>query len=58
MQKYRIVPKQGNLLWELVQGMRLEPEQKELFKNSAIQHVEVQGSSWEIAMISQSLILL
>ncbi|WP_029544466.1 PolC-type DNA polymerase III [Selenomonas sp. AB3002] len=56
MQKYRIVPKQGNLLWELVQGMRLEPEQKELFKNSAIQHVEVQGSSWEIAMISQSLI--
>ena len=56
MQKYRIVPKQGNLLWELVQGMRLEPEQKELFKNSAIQHVEVQGTSWEIAMISQSLI--
>ena len=56
MHKYRIVPKQENLFWDLVQGMRLEPEQRELFKNSSIQHVEVSGSSWEIVLISQSLI--
>ena len=56
MQKYRIVPRQENMLWELVQGMRLEPEQRELFKNSSIQHVEVSEGGWEIVIIAQSLI--
>ncbi len=58
MQKYRIVPRQDNLLWELVQGMKLEPEEKDLLKNGLIQHVEVSSctNSWEIALVSQLLI--
>ena len=50
MQKYRIVPRQDNLLWELVQGMKLEPEEKDLLKISSC------TNSWEIALVSQLLI--
>ena len=58
MQKYRIVPKQENMFWQLVQGMSLDEGQKELMKAATIRHVEVctKRSSWEIALTSQTLI--
>ncbi len=58
MQKYRIVPKQENMFWQLVQGMSLDEGQKELMKAATIRHVEVctKKSSWEIALTSQTLI--
>ena len=58
MQKYRIVPSQDNMFWQLIQGMRLTDEQKELLKACTIRHVEVSPhtSTWEIALTSQLLI--
>ena len=58
MQKYRIVPQQENMFWQLVQGMTLDDEQKELMKTATIRHVEVctKTNSWEIVLISQTLI--
>ena len=58
MQKYRIVPKQENMFWQLVQGMSLDDMQKELMKSASIRHVEVctKTNSWEIALMSQTLI--
>ncbi|WP_033170817.1 PolC-type DNA polymerase III [Selenomonas sp. ND2010] len=58
MQKYRIVPQQENMFWQLVQGMTLDDEQKELMKSASIRHVEVctKTNSWEIVLISQTLI--
>ncbi|MDD6133312.1 MAG: PolC-type DNA polymerase III [Selenomonadaceae bacterium] len=58
MQKYRIVPQQENMFWQLVQGMALDDEQKELMKTASIRHVEVctKTNSWEIVLISQTLI--
>ena len=58
MQKYRIVPSQDNMFWQLVQGMRLTDGQKELLKACTIRHVEVSPhtSTWEIALNSQLLI--
>ena len=58
MQKYRIVPQQENMFWQLVQGMALDDEQKELMKSASIRHVEVctKTNSWEIVLISQTLI--
>ena len=58
MQKYRIVPSQDNMFWQLVQGMRLTDGQKELLKACTIRHVEVSPhtSTWEIALTSQLLI--
>ena len=35
MQKYRIVPQQENMFWQLVQGMALDDEQKELMKSAS-----------------------
>ena len=58
MQKYRIVPQQENMFWQLVQGMTLDDEDKTLLKNAVIRHVEVsvKESLWEIALTSQTLI--
>ncbi len=58
MQKYRIVPQQENMFWQLVQGMTLSDEDKTLLKNAVIRHVEVsvKNSAWEIALTSQTLI--
>ncbi|WP_026766733.1 PolC-type DNA polymerase III [Selenomonas ruminantium] len=58
MQKYRIVPQQENMFWQLVQGMTLDEEDKTLLKNAVIRHVEVsvKESLWEIALTSQTLI--
>lgn len=58
MQKYRIVPKQENMFWQLVQGMSLDDKQKELIKSASIRHVEVctKRNRWEIALMSQNLI--
>jgi DNA polymerase-3 subunit alpha (Gram-positive type) len=58
MKKFRIVPKKENAFWQLVQGMTLDDEQKELLKSAVIRHVEVCGqtNSWEIALMSQTLI--
>ncbi|MBQ1613491.1 MAG: PHP domain-containing protein, partial [Selenomonas sp.] len=58
MQKYRIVPQQDNMFWQLVQGMTLDDEEKTLLKNAVIRHVEVsvKNSAWEIALTSQTLI--
>lgn len=58
MRKYRIVPKQENMFWQLVQGMLLDDVQKELIKSVSIRHVEVctKTNSWEIALISQTLL--
>ena len=58
MKKFRIVPKQENAFWQLVQGMTIEDEQKEVLKSAVIRHVEVCGqtNSWEIALMSQTLI--
>ena len=58
MKKFRIVPKKDNAFWQLVQGMTLDDEQKELLKSAVIRHVEVCGqtNSWEIALMSQTLI--
>ena len=58
MQKYRIVPQQENMFWQLVQGMTLDDEEKTLLKNAVIRHVEVsvKNSAWEIAFTSQTLI--
>ena len=58
MQKYRLVPQKDNMLWELVQGMKLTAEQKELFRTGTIRHVEVsvKSNSWEIVLVSPVLI--
>ena len=58
MQKYRIVPQQENMFWQLVQGMTLDDEEKTLLKNAVIRHVEVsvKAGIWEIALTSQTLI--
>ena len=58
MQKYRIVPQQENMFWQLVQGMTLSDEEKILLKDAVIRHVEVsvKESLWEIALTSQTLI--
>lgn len=58
MKKFRIVPKQENAFWQLVQGMTIEDEQKEVLKSAVIRHVEVCGqtNSREIALMSQTLI--
>ena len=58
MQKYRLVPQKDNMLWELVQGMKLTAEQKELFRMGTIRHVEVsvKSNSWEIVLVSPVLI--
>ena len=36
MQKFRIVPSQKNMFWQLVQGMRLEEEEKALLRAATI----------------------
>ena len=58
MQKFRIVPSQKNMFWQLVQGMRLEEEEKALLRAATIRHVEVctRTNSWEIALSTQTLL--
>lgn len=58
MQKFRIIPSQKNMFWQLVQGMRLAEEEKALLKAATIRHVEVctHTNSWEIALSTQTLI--
>lgn len=58
MQKYRIVPQSENMLWELVQGMALESDERRLLREAKIHHVEVdiKNKIWEIVIISQVLI--
>ncbi|MFV0635892.1 PolC-type DNA polymerase III [Mitsuokella sp. WILCCON 0060] len=58
MQKFRIIPSQKNMFWQLVQGMRLEEGEKALLKAATIRHVEVctHTNSWEIALMTQTYI--
>ena len=51
MQKYRIVPQQENMFWQLVQGMTLTDDEKKQLKSATIRHVEVntRANSWENA---------
>ena len=58
MQKYRIVPREANMFWELVKGMQLNDEEKALLKSGVIRHVEVSAHTnrWEVVLTSPSLI--
>lgn len=58
MKKYRIVPKDAGKFWQLVQGMQLTPEEKELLQSCVIRHVEIaaENNLWEIALSTHTLI--
>lgn len=58
MEKYRIIPQQENMFWQLLRGMTLTDEEKDLIKSSTVRHVEVSlhANTWEIALTSQTLI--
>ena len=58
MQKYCIIPQQGNVFWQLVQGMALDEAQKKLLRACLIKHVEIslKTNSWEMLLQTRQLI--
>ena len=58
MQKYRIVPQNAHLFWELIKGMHLDDAERTLLRNGVIRHVEVstRENRWEVVLTSPSLI--
>ncbi len=58
MQKYCIIPQQGNVFWQLVQGMALDEDQKKLLRSCIIKHVEIslKTNSWEMLLQTRQLI--
>jgi len=52
MQKYCIIPREGNDFWQLVRSLPVEEKQKKLFQECRIKHVEIslKQNSWEILL--------
>ncbi len=58
MKKYCIVPDRENMFWQLVQGMEMTEDEKNLLKSCSIKHVEISPGTncWEILLQTQELV--
>ena len=56
MQKYCIIPRQGNDFWQLVRGLPLSEQDKKILQECKIKHVEIslKQNSWEILLQTRS----
>lgn len=56
MQKYCIIPREGNDFWQLVRGLPLAEDEKRFLQQCMIKHVEIslRDTSWEILLQTQN----
>ena len=56
--KYCIIPQEGNVFWQLVQGMDCAPEQKQQLRDCVIKHVEIslKTNTWEILLQTREVL--